>query len=189
MAMAPATPYRRPASTATMPALPQPRQLAALGTVLCLYRAQSGGELAGWAEAVRAEAGSAADSDGLRGRVLFYDRAGRCCWQLCLLPDSDFLAWEQLTQTLPGPHPAVHALGIGARLWLRLAQRLRGGRWQASALRLHSLCRRPQAVAHAHAVLAASQASLSALGACVARRIARDEGVEGDCFTAACGCR
>ena len=36
--------------------LPTPRQLAQLGVVLCLYRQQPGGELAGWSQAVRAEA-------------------------------------------------------------------------------------------------------------------------------------
>ena len=45
---------------------PQPRQLAALGTVLCLYRPQYGSELSGWAQAVRVEARIGVESDGLR---------------------------------------------------------------------------------------------------------------------------
>lgn len=154
--------------------LPEPRQLAALGAVLCLSRARFGHPLAGLAPVVRAEVACNCDSDGLRESLSFLDRDGRCCWRLYLLPDSDFLAWEELSSRLPqrsGCDPA----GIAERLLSRLANRLHGGHWQASALRLHALSNGAGGTA-----LAASPAPLSELGLAVARRIARDEGVIDD---------
>lgn len=154
--------------------LPRPSELAALGTVLCLYRARSGGELAGWSQAVRAEACTAMDSDGLRERLSFYGRDGRCCWRLCLLPDSDFLAWERLAAALPAPHPAV--AGIAERLWRGLAGKLSAPPWQCSVLRLHAPNPGPGFGFAGQPLLAASLTTVSALGAAVARRIAHEEG-------------
>lgn len=168
--------------------LPRPTELAALGAVLCLYRAQPGGELGGWSQAVEARACSGVDSDGLRERVLFFDRDGRCCWRLCLLPDSDFLAWDEMVARLPATSEAPQPGGIGERLWRGLAGRLQGQRWRASILRLHALpaARRP---GHAPSgMLAASLASLSALGAATARRIARAEGAEAESIAAVDDC-
>ena len=82
--------------------LPPPHVLAALGTVLCLYPSQARHELAGWTRAVRAACDSRLDSDGLCESVQFYDRDGLCCWRLCVLPDTDLLAWEELVTGLPG---------------------------------------------------------------------------------------
>ena len=118
---------------------PQPRQLAALGTVLCLYRPQYGSELSGWAQAVRVEARIGVESDGLRESLMFFDREGRCCWHLWLLPDSDFVAWDRLAASLPNHDACALQAGIGERLWQRLARRLTGENWRACALRLHAL--------------------------------------------------
>lgn len=173
---------------ATPVALPRPRQLAALGAVLCLSRTQAGSELAGWAQAVRAEVSSDGDSDGLRESLVFLDRDGRCCWRLYLLPDSDFLAWEQLAVDLP-LRPLGASAGAAELLWLRLASRLRGERWQASALRLHALPGGPGFSHDGDAALAASLATLSAQGLVAARRIARAEGADGDTLDDDCCCR
>ena len=167
-------PARLSSANAPARALPEPRQLAALGAVLCLSRARFGHPLAGLAPAVRAEVSCHCDSDGLRESLSFLDRDGHCCWRLYLLPDSDFLAWEELSSRLPqrtdrGP------TGIAERLLSRLANRLHGGHWQACALRLHALSNGVGDTA-----LAASLAPLSELGLAVARRIARDEGVIDD---------
>lgn len=173
--------------------LPTPSQLAALGAVLCLHRPQSGGELAGWAQAVHAEVRSALDSDGVREELVFSDRDGRCCWRLCLLPDSDFLAWERLCAALTPCDarsdlaPAATA-GIGERLWTRLADRLRGERWQTCVVRLHSLRCSPGFGLVEQPVLAASLAMLSSLGQSVAQRIARDEGADADGLRDDCCC-
>lgn len=153
--------------------LPRAQQLAALGTVLCLYRHQEGGELSGWARAVRAESRAGVDSDGLRESLAFFDSEGRCCWRLYLLPDSDFVAWDRLLALLPSREEIEAATGVGERLWRRLAGRLLGGQWQACVLRLHVVpaeVRRP--------ILAASLAMVSPLGAATAQRIARTEGAE-----------
>jgi hypothetical protein len=157
--------------------LPQPSALAALGAVLCLYRTPSGSELAGWSQAVRTEACSEIDSDGLRESLDFYDADGRCCWQLYLLPDSDFLAWERLTASLPLACAPASG-GIAERLWRRLAQGMRAAPWQASVLRLRLPPIEPGHAVAQKGALAASLATVSELGAAVAARIARSSGVE-----------
>lgn len=172
--------------------LPMPSELATLGAVLCLYRPQSGGELAGWTHAVHAEVRSALDSDGVREELVFTDREGRCCWRLWLLPDSDFLAWERLASALPtsnarrdGSHPTA---GVAERLWSRLAERMRGERWQAGVLRLHALRSGPGFGLDDHPVLAASLATPSTLGASVAQRIAREAGADSSGLCDDCCC-
>jgi len=156
----------------TSGAFPAAVQLAALGPVLCLYRAQQGSELAGWQQAVRVEAHTGVGSDGLDERLLFFDAQGRCCWRLCLLPDSDFVAWDRLAASLPVGLGA-DADGLADRLWRRLAGRLLGGQWRACALHLHAV---PQPASMP--VLAASLPLMSALGAATAQRIAQAEGAD-----------
>lgn len=171
-------------------ALPQPWQLAALGPLLCLYQAHDGGELGGWAQAVGVVASSRVDSDGLQEALLFFDRDGRCCWALHLLPDSDFLAWERLASALPmhREYAAATTTGIGERLWRRLAGRLRGSDWLASALRLHALPISPGFALRASPLLAASLATLSPLGAAAARRIASHANADGAALADDCCC-
>lgn len=163
--------------------LPRAQQLAALGTVLCLYRPQQGGELSGWAHAVRVESRTGVDSDGLRESLVFFDANGRCCWRLYLLPDSDFLAWDRLLASLPSRNEIEAAAGIGERLWRRLAGRLRGEQWQACVLKLHAV---PAAVAQP--VLAARLGAVSPLGAATAERIAQAEGADGNIRVDDCCC-
>ncbi|WP_411832865.1 Hemin transport protein [Pseudoxanthomonas mexicana] len=175
----------RNAPSPTTAALPPPQRLAELGTVLCLYRPQLGGELGGWAQAVRVEARAGVDSDGLRESLLFFDRDGRCCWRLYLLPDSDFLAWDRLLSELPASGEADSAAGVAERLWRRLAGRLGGERWSASPVQLHLVRARGRAPR-----LAALPTEVSPLGAATARRILQAEGAEGgqrihDCCCAA----
>ena len=153
--------------------LPSPEQLAALGTVLCLYRPESS-ELGGWKHAVSAHACQGMDSEGIRESLCFADARGRCCWRLYLLPDSDFLAWDRLVSAYPAaPEPAFEG-GVAERLWRRLASRLGSEPWRMCALRLQ--------VGEGNR-LAASLAPLSALGAAAARHIAHVEGAEGELWT------
>src|SRR3970040_590011 len=119
--------------------LPQPRQLAALGTVLCLYRSRQRAALAGWTRAVRAEWTAGLDSDGMRESLWFYDRDDVLCWRLYLLPDSEFMAWDRLSRTLPTRVEAEFDGGLCQRLWRRLADQLSGDSWYACPLRLHAL--------------------------------------------------
>lgn len=175
--------------TDTTGRLPHPGELAALGTVLCLHRARSGGELGGWAEAVSAAWHGEVESDGLRESLSFRNPQGQCCWRLYLLPDSDFLAWDRITRCLPRDvHAADHA-SLGMRLWQRLGERLSGDFWRASALRLHVLPLHPGSGQREPLVLAASLARLSSLGARTARRIAHWEGAELEGSNDECCCR
>lgn len=165
-------------------ALPQPRQLAALGAVLCLYRVQQGAALAGWMRAVRAESSAGLDSDGLRESLWFHDSDGRNCWRLYLLPDSDFLAWQQLSQTLPMRVEQDSGSGLCQRLWRRVADHLRGDSWCACVLRLHALHVMAGVGTASQPLLAASLVPLSELGTAAVGRIARAEGVDGAIFVA-----
>ncbi|WP_369940178.1 Hemin transport protein [Xanthomonas medicagonis] len=166
-----------PERSAASAALPRPAQLAALGTVLCLYRARAGAELVGWRHARSVAAHLDVDSDGVLESLRFYDRQQHCCWRLYLLPDSDFVAWDMLLSALPTAQDATDG-GVAERLWRRVAGRLRGDGWHAGALRLHA----------ADGALAASVASVSPLGASIARRIARLEAAEGDVLVDDCCC-
>lgn len=167
------------------PRLPPPQRLAALGAILCLYRSDAGSELEGWSQAVRIGCERALDSDGLRESLQFFDREGRCCWRLHLLPDTDFLAWEQLAAGVPEGSP-MPELGLGERLWRRLARRLGGPGWRASVLRLHALPATPGAAAP---LLAASLPVVSPCGMEIAGRIVRREGITGAAMFEACRAR
>lgn len=167
--------------------LPTAVQLAALGPVLCAHRAADA-PLQGWSRAVRAAASCGIDSDGLEEALLFFDRAGRCCWRLHLLPDSDFLAWDALCAVLPAHVPALADHGLGDRLWQRLAGRLRGDRWRCSVLCLHAVGAHPR---HAHAVpgaLALSSGALTPTGLHAAQRIARALDAEDAALREDCCC-
>ena len=155
---------------ASADAFPAATQLAALGPVLCLYRVEHSSELAGWQHAVRVEVRTGVGSDGLDERLLFFDAQGRCCWRLCLLPDSDFVAWDRLAASLPVGRD-TDAGGLAERLWRRLSGCLLGGQWRACVLHLHAVSQ-PAALP----VLAVSLPSMSALGTATAQRIAQAEG-------------
>lgn len=171
---------RQIAPSIPMARLPHPSQLASLGTVLCLYRSGSG-ELGGWKHAVAAAACQGVDSDGIRESLCFHDIRQRCCWRLYLLPDSDFLAWDRLVSRLPTqPEGGNGDSSVAERLWRRMAGGLGGDGWRMCALRLH--------VAENGQALAASMATLSALGAAAARRIARVEGAQGEVWVDDCCC-
>lgn len=159
--------------------LPLPRQLAALGAVLCLYR-PGDGELGGWRHAVSVHACQGVDSDGIHESICFLDAQQQCRWRLYLLPDSDFLAWDRLVSGLPARLPPGPDAGVAERLWRRLASRLGGQGWRMCALRLLAT--------DDGGGLAASLVSLSSLGAATARHIARHEGAEGELWVDDCCC-
>lgn len=137
--------------------------LARLGPLLCLSRALEPHVLAGWSLARRVQPRICVDAEGPREALCFHAADGRLCWQLYLLPDSDWLAWDELVArllagaiqppSLPpvAPCPWAIRLGIGEPLW------------RACALRLHAL---------PGDELAASQARLSRAGSDAALRIA-----------------
>ncbi|KRG70120.1 hypothetical protein [Pseudoxanthomonas dokdonensis] len=160
-----------PMSAAAAGSVLQAQQLAELGAVLCLYRADAAGELHGWSQAVSVSGQTHLDSDGVHESLRFEDASGQCCWRLFLLPDSDFLAWERLLECVPRLAAGGARQSVGERLWQQLAGRLRSAGWRARVLRLHALSGNP-----GQPRLAASPAAISSLGAQTARRIAQSEG-------------
>ncbi|MDR6991577.1 Hemin transport protein [Luteimonas sp. 3794] len=171
-------------SPSTACVVPTPSQLAALGTVLCLHRPGAARELGGWSSARRAEAHAGLDLDGMHESLRFFDADEACCWQLHLLPDSDFLAWERLAGHLPRCSEIAPG-GIGDRLWRSLAQRIRGELWEASVLRFQSVPGAPEA---GGPMLVASPGTLSPLGIACARRIVRGHGIAPSSSLDDCGC-
>ncbi|MFL6588423.1 MAG: Hemin transport protein [Luteimonas sp.] len=171
-------------SSSTACVVPTPSQLAALGTVLCLHRSGAARELGGWSSARRTEAHAGLDLDGMHESLRFFDADDACCWQLHLLPDSDFLAWERLAGHLPRCSEVAHG-GIGERLWRSLAQRIRGGAWDASVLRFQAV----PAADEGGPMLVASLGTLSPLGIDCARRIARGNGITPSASLDDCCCR
>lgn len=165
--------------------VPTPSQLASLGTVLCLHRSGAARELGGWSSALRAESHAGLDGDGMHESLWFFDADDACCWQLHLLPDSDFLGWECLSGQLPRCSDVAPG-GIGERLWRSLAQRVRGGAWEASVLRFQSV---GVAACEGGEMLVASLGTLSPLGIDSARRIARGHGIVPSSSLDDCCCR
>jgi hypothetical protein len=139
-----------------------PTALAALGPLLCLHVDGDPHLLSGWRRARSLIASVHLDSDGPCEALRFFDATGVCCWQLHLLPDSDFHAWERLLARLPtadaAPLPRADAW-----TWRRRP----APHWRACALRLHALDGGPSRL------LAAADTRLSPLGHACAGRIAR----------------
>lgn len=117
--------------------------LCGLGPVLCLYddaaqvasvRLAPGAplpwqrELVGLLGARRLQPVASLDNEGPQEGLWFLDADGRPRFGLCLLPDSDYLAWERFLATLP-VWPAVGGAGAGwcERLFARLQRRLQAG--------------------------------------------------------------
>ena len=156
------------------PAVPMagctPSALSTLGPVLCLHAATDPHLLTGWSRAAGVAASVFLDSDGPGESLHFYDIAGAECWRLQMLPDSDFHAWEKLLACLPVKTDIGLQSARAVRAWPRCAQ----PRWRACALQLHALPRHRGKMR-----LAATDVSLSALGAQCLDRVMRRCGTRG----------
>lgn len=103
--------------------------LVELGPLVCLHRREDfeclqedALPLLDWN---RARALSEVDSDGPRDALRFHGPDGAVVLQLCLLPDSDFLAWERLLQRLPRAQTPTTPLCRPSWLaWLRWRARM-----------------------------------------------------------------
>lgn len=144
---------------------PDTASLCALGPVLCLQAARDPHPLSGWSRARFAAACVQLDADGPRESVCFFTAEGEACWQLHLLPDSDFLAWSQLLEQLP----SLHGEARQPSYWLARCRQVVRPAWRACALRLHLI---PEC--SGDAALAAADVRLSPLGKDRARRIHHD---------------
>lgn len=165
--------------------LPDAMQLAALGSVLCLYRDDDAPTVHGWWAAAHADVHACVDASGAREWVSVHGApanglpsspaARHDRMRLYLLPDTDFLAWERMTATLaPATERDHSAAPLHARLFTRLAASVRRMRWRALPLRLLA---QPQSHADRWR-LTALPAALSPLGHRVATHIARCEGAD-----------
>lgn len=148
-----------------------PQLLAALGPLLCLYRADDPHALWGWSWAKSVQACIKINSDGPREALTFFDDAKRACWQLYLLPDSDYLSWDRVLS-------CVHCeLDTSKNSWLQkvptapVSRAIGNPIWRACALRFFavpSLNNEP--------CLALADVSLSSAGRKAAEAIAKSEG-------------
>jgi len=103
-------------------------RLVALGPVLCLYRREHAERLrldaSSLLSGVQAQAVAEIDRDGPREALCFSRPGGTVVVQVCLLPDTDFLAWERLIQSLADCSRRGEPCRPRWSAWLR---------WQASA--------------------------------------------------------
>lgn len=114
---------------------------------------------------------SAVTSQGPREYLEFADVRDRVHAKLFLLPDTDYLAWDEMVAELCGTFPLRAEIPTwqAPSRYLRAALARLGGRWHAM----------PLCFVRAQPMLAASPArSLSAIGERVATLIANDERVQ-----------
>lgn len=116
-----------------------PQLLAALGPLLCLYRADDPHALCGWSWAKSVQACIKINSDGPREALTFFDARYRACWQLYLLPDSDYLNWDKVLSCMRCQLDATQ------NSWLKqiqappIARAIGNPIWRACALRLYAV--------------------------------------------------
>lgn len=155
----------------TGPRLCPATDLARLGPLLCLYPDCQTHVLAGWAGAVAVRPAVRIDSDGPQESLLFLDAALRPCWQLYLLPDSDYLAWDDVVAHLHAVQAAPDAMTRASNAKACIQLTVGNPVWRACALRLHAMSE-----TEAPDNLAAANAALSDAGRRAAERIARGIG-------------
>ena len=142
--------------------------LAALGPLLCRYPVADVDPLGGWMQARHAVHVVHLDSDGPGEAIRFADAGGRCCWQLFLLPDSDYLEWSRLVGGLAPAAPVPHLPAARGSACAAIAHAIGQLSWRACPLRLYRVDPPPGG-----AWLAAAPARLSPAGQREAERLAR----------------
>jgi putative heme degradation protein len=155
-----------------------PDLLAAVGPMLCLYRHADVSPLQGWASSVKVTSCVGVDIGGLREALHFYNRENQLCWQLFLLPDSDFYNWSQLQERLPTElKTAIHTKTYQSQpLISACASRAIKPLWLACPLRIHALPEiRRRLTSTLTPDIAISNVSLSEIGQHVAHDIAHTE--------------
>lgn len=152
-----------------------PELLAALGPLLCLYRADDPHALCGWSGAKSVQACIKINSDGPREALTFFDAARRACWQLYLLPDSDYLSWDRVLSCVRCE------LDTSQNFWLKtmdgtpISRAIGNPIWRACALRFYAVPR-----SNNENCLALADVSLSNAGRRAAEAIAKSEGAAPD---------
>ena len=115
--------------------LPEASQLAALGVVLCLHR---GGTalLDGWHRAATSRP-CPTDDASAHEHWCFHDEQHQLCWQLHLLPETDFLAWDLLKAAFPAARGTERVERSFPRSLAWLSRCGLRPRWQMRAVRFH----------------------------------------------------
>lgn len=134
------------------------KALTDLGPILCLHRTTEAHALMGLKQAASMRVQVRIDTDGICESLNFRDAGGASCLRLCLLPDSNYWAWDRIVHRVE-PEPVVlaeHGLQDQDRTF-----------WRCVPLRLHACA------TMSGPTLAAAPASLSDAGASALRRIAR----------------
>ncbi|MGQ0799889.1 MAG: Hemin transport protein [Pseudomarimonas sp.] len=116
-----------------------PQTLAQLGPMLCLYPAVDDNPLIGWEIAQRGAYCAGIDSDGPHESLLFFAGDGRPCWQLCLLPETDFLRWEHLSAAMPTRADWLPGTGLRLAPKHPVARVIGSPLWRACPLQLHAI--------------------------------------------------
>lgn len=152
-----------------------PELLAALGPLLCLYRIDDPHALCGWSWAKSVQACIKINNDGPREALTFFDESCRACWQLYLLPDSDYLSWDRVLSCVRCE------LDTTQNSWLRqitvapIARSIGNPIWRACALRFYAVQNMNN-----EQCLALAGVSLSYAGRKAAEAIAKSEGAAPD---------
>lgn len=131
--------------------------LTDLGPVLCLHRDADPHALLGLRQAKLIRVQVRIDSDGICESLSFLDADENPCWRLCLLPDSNYWAWDRI----------LAQLQCASESDVNATYRPGNAFWRCCPLRLHACA------TVSGPTLAAAPVQLSATGARQAERLAR----------------
>jgi hypothetical protein len=152
-----------------------PELLAALGPLLCLYRADDPHALCGWSGAKSVQACIKINNDGPREALTFFDETRRACWQLYLLPDSDYLSWDRVLSCVRCELDTTQNSWLKQMAAVPIARAIGNPIWRACALRFYAV----PSLNNEHC-LALADVSLSNAGRKAAEAIAKSEGAAPD---------
>lgn len=148
-----------------------PELLAALGPLLCLYRADDPHALCGWSGAKSVQACIKINSDGPREALTFFDARRRVCWQLHLLPDSDYLSWDRVLSCVRCELDTTQSSWLKKIDAIPISRAIGNPIWRACPLRFHAVQNLDN-----ERCLALSDVNLSNAGRKAAEAIAKSEG-------------
>jgi hypothetical protein len=154
-----------------------PELLAALGPLLCLYRADDPHALQGWSWAKSVQACIKINSDGPREALTFFDETRRACWQLYLLPDSDYLSWDRVLSCVQCQLDSTENAWRYKTPAVPISHAIGNPIWRACALRFYAV-----PGSNNQYCLALGDVSLSIAGRKAAEAIAKSEGASASCF-------
>ena len=148
-----------------------PELLAALGPLLCLYRTDDSHALCGWSCAQSVQACIKISNDGPREALTFFDEARRACWQLYLLPDSDYLSWDRVLSCVRCELDTTRSSWLKKMDAVPILRAIGNPIWRACALSFYAVSNLQN-----QRCLALAEVNLSNAGRKAAEAIAKSEG-------------